>query len=242
MARFVLVAGAWHGAWCWERIVPLLEARGHEVACPELPGMGADTTPLADVDLMVWARSVARTVEAQPGPAILAGHSRGGLVIGQVAELVPDRVALSVYLTAVMPADGETTMDILALVPEGTLIPPAMTPTDDGIAFIPDPQSMRDLLYQNTEAALVERALARLTPEPVFGFTSPLSLSEERFGRVPRAYIECLDDLTVPLVLQRAMHARQACVAVRSLDADHCPNYSAPEALAATLDELSALA
>ena len=56
MARFVLVAGACHGAWCWERLVPLLEARGHRAETAELPGMGADKTPLAGLDMMAWTR------------------------------------------------------------------------------------------------------------------------------------------------------------------------------------------
>jgi hypothetical protein len=52
MARFLLVAGAWHGAWSWEFVIPLLAARGHRAAAVELPGMGADRTPLAGLDMM----------------------------------------------------------------------------------------------------------------------------------------------------------------------------------------------
>jgi len=70
MARFVMVAGACHGAWCWERVVPLLEARGHRVETAELPGMGADRTPLAGLDMIAWARAVAQAIDADPEPAI----------------------------------------------------------------------------------------------------------------------------------------------------------------------------
>jgi pimeloyl-ACP methyl ester carboxylesterase len=51
MATFVLVHGAWHGGWCWHKIVPLLEAKGHRVLAPDLPGLGEDHTPLADLSL-----------------------------------------------------------------------------------------------------------------------------------------------------------------------------------------------
>jgi pimeloyl-ACP methyl ester carboxylesterase len=242
MARFVLVAGACHGAWCWERVIPLLEARGHRVETAELPGMGADKTPLPGLDMMAWARAVATVIESDPEPVIMVGHSRGGAVISQVAELVPDRIRLNVYLTALLLKDGESGFDVLGLVPEGTFIPPAMIPTDDGLAVTFAQADTGPILYHRTDPALVERAIAHMTPEPQFGLTQPLSLSAERYGQVARAYIECLDDRTLPLAMQRAMLDRQPCDHVRALDSDHCPNYSEPEQLATLLDELAGVA
>ncbi len=84
---FVLIAGAWHGAWCWQKVVPLLEAQGHRVRTPELPATGADTTDPAEVTLESWARFVADLVAAEPEPVILVGHSRGGVVISRAAEI-----------------------------------------------------------------------------------------------------------------------------------------------------------
>jgi pimeloyl-ACP methyl ester carboxylesterase len=96
MAVFVLVHGAWHGAWCWERVLPLLEQRGHRVLAPDLPGMGRDPTPLAAITLDGWARFVVDLVGRQAEPVILVGHSRGGAVTSQAADRVPDRVAILV--------------------------------------------------------------------------------------------------------------------------------------------------
>ncbi|HAD87565.1 MAG TPA: alpha/beta hydrolase, partial [Rhodospirillaceae bacterium] len=73
--RFVLIHGAYHGAWCWERLIPLLTARGGEVAAPDLPGHGVDTTPSADLSLALYAEHVAAVVRAQGGPVTLVGHS-----------------------------------------------------------------------------------------------------------------------------------------------------------------------
>ena len=240
MARFVLVAGAWHGAWCWEFVVPMLEAMGHRVEPAELPGMGSDHTPLAGLSLAAWARAVAEVIEADPEPAILVGHSRGGIVISQTAELVPERISLSIYLTAILMRSGESALDSAQLVPSDSLRPRDYVTTADGLAFevIPD----LALSYGRAPPELVSRALARMTPEPNFALVTPLALSAERYGRVPRAYVECLGDETVPLALQRAMQAREPCDFVRAIDTDHCPTYSAPAQVAAVLGELAALA
>jgi pimeloyl-ACP methyl ester carboxylesterase len=240
MARFVLVAGAWHGAWCWEFVVPMLEAMGHRAQPAELPGMGSDETSLASLSLAAWARAVAGVIESDPEPAILVGHSRGGVVISQVAELVPDRISLSVYLTAIMMKNGECGLDSSQLVPPDALRERNYEITDDGLAFkvIPD----LALSYGRSPPDLVEKALAQMTPEPNFGLVTPLALSAERYGRVRRAYVECIGDETVVPALQRAMQAREPCEIVRAIDTDHCPHYSAPAQLAAVLDELAGLA
>lgn len=240
MARFVLVAGAWHGAWSWEFVVPLLEAMGHRVEPAELPGMGSDHTPLSGLSLAAWARAVADVIEADPEPAILVGHSRGGVVISQTAELVPDRIRLSVYLTAILMKNGESALDSAGLVPSDTLRPRDYEATDDGLAF----KVMPDLAlsYDRSPPELVSRALARMTPEPHFALFTPLVLSAQRYGRVPRAYVECLADETVTLPLQRAMQTREPCGIVHAIDTDHCPTYSAPAQVAAVLGELAELA
>ena len=64
MAVFCLVPGAWHGAWCWQLVAPLLEARGHYVLLPELVSLGEDSTSPAEVTLARWADDVASAVRA----------------------------------------------------------------------------------------------------------------------------------------------------------------------------------
>jgi pimeloyl-ACP methyl ester carboxylesterase len=108
MATFVLVHGAFHGGWCWYKIVPLLEAKGHRVLAPDLPGLGDDHTPLADLSLAAWTDSVAAKLHVLGTPVILVGHSRGGIVISEVAERVPEHVSALVYLTAFLVSDGES--------------------------------------------------------------------------------------------------------------------------------------
>ncbi len=75
MARFVLVHGAFGGAWCWEPVDGPLEAAGHTVEAIDLPGGGADETPVADVTLDAYVERVCSTLTAPPEPAVLVGSA-----------------------------------------------------------------------------------------------------------------------------------------------------------------------
>jgi pimeloyl-ACP methyl ester carboxylesterase len=237
MAQFLLVAGAFHGAWSWELVIPQLEARGHRARAVELPGMGEDNTLFADTSFAQWALTVADAAKACDEKPILVGHSRGGVVISQAAEVAPESIAMNVYLAALLVGNGKTAMDVQA---RNDLDIEVMTQptTADGLAIEPT-EELHAAAYANSEPVVVGKAAARVTPEPVFGLRTPLKLTPERYGTVRRAYIECLQDQVVTLDMQRAMQADQRCEIVRSIDTDHCPNFSAPELLADTLDEIA---
>lgn len=104
MATFVLVPGAWHGAWCFEQVVPLLECAGHTVHALTLTGLRPGDDP-ASVNLDTHTDDVVRALE--PG-VTLVGHSYGGMVISAAADRVPDMVSRLVYLDAHVPLDGES--------------------------------------------------------------------------------------------------------------------------------------
>jgi pimeloyl-ACP methyl ester carboxylesterase len=98
VSRYVLVHGAWHGAWCGEKVVPLLEARGHTAEAIDLPGHGRDETPIGEVTLEAYTERLCQTLAARPEPAVLVGHSLGGIAITRAAERCPKRVQVLVYL------------------------------------------------------------------------------------------------------------------------------------------------
>ena len=113
MATFVLVHGAWHGAWCWRRVTRLLTAHGHEVFAPTLTGVGERAhllTPSVDlrthitdvVNLMKWERL---------GDVVLVGHSYGGMVATGVAEEMQSAIGAIVFLDAFYPDNGQSLTD-----------------------------------------------------------------------------------------------------------------------------------
>src|SRR5689334_15631432 len=115
MANYLLVHGAWHGGWCWRRVVPLLRAAGHEVFTPTLTGLGERVHLLTrDVGLDTHAQDVIGVLEYEDlRDVVLVGHSYGGMVITAVAERAAERLAHLVYLDAFVPRDGQSQMDLL---------------------------------------------------------------------------------------------------------------------------------
>ena len=234
---FVLVAGSWHGAWCWEKIVPLLEYQGHRVRTPELPATGADKSDPAGVTLESWARIVTELVAAESEPVTLVGHSRGGIVISRAAELLPERMRRLVYLAGyLLPAGG--TLAETARADRDSLVPPNMIPAAAGITCNLRTNVIREALFGQCTDEDYEFALAHMAPEPLKPLVTKLEITEQRFGRVPRAYIECSQDRTITLGAQRRMQAALPCEPVFTLDSDHSPFFSQPTPLAALLGGL----
>lgn len=241
MATFVLVHGSFHGAWCWSKLVPELEALGHRAVTLDLPALGEDETPIADVTFEMNVDRVAEVIGGQAGPVVLMGHSLGGATITGTAERVPDRIRLLVYLTAFIPLDGESINAITSL----PAWPPetgarAFTRSADGLSVSVAPDGVRDRFYHDCSDADVAYCMARLRPQPFAIRDTPIHTTPERFGRVPRAYIHCTEDKSLVPSVQRLMVERTPCQQIASLATSHSPFLSAPGELAKTLSELVA--
>lgn len=240
MANFILIHGAMHAGWCWERVVPLLARHGHHVSAPDLPGMGETSLPAADVTLEAWSHFTADLLHHQPDKSILVGHSLGGMVISQAAEFAPDRIATLVYLTALLPRNGLSAFNLTRGEDQPDLhARMQLRPSQDGATVSADPSDARRFLYGETPNEWAERAVSRLKPQPLAPLQTSAALSETNFGGVPRVYIECLRDRIIPLSLQRAMHSASPCGTVLAIDTDHSPFYSAPEETAAHLMQIA---
>lgn len=234
MATFLMIHGAWHGGWCFEPLRPLLEGRGHKLLAPTLPGMAGDDIPAQEVTLPLWSRFVCDIVEAQSEPVILCGHSRGGIVISTVAEALPDALRCLVYIAAFLLPDGQSLRAFQASAPNPEFAA-AISPAPSGHAVVFDADAAPRLFYNRTDPDERRLAVRRLAAEPVTPLATPLRLSAERFGRVPRHYIECSDDRAIVLARQRQMRAVLPCETVSTLDADHSPFLSCPSSLAGCL-------
>ena len=234
METYVLVHGAWHGAWCWDKLTPLLEAEGHRVVAIDLPAHGDDRTPVKDVTLQSYADRVCTVLDAQRERVRLVGHSMGGMVITQASEQRPDRIATLVYLCAFLPRDGESLIQLAESDPDG-LVLPNLVFSKDGLTATLREGAPRKAFYGECSEADAAWATARLVPDPSVGHTTPVRTTANGWGRVARVYIECLRDRAIPIALQQRMYTASPCKKVLSIDTDHSPFLSAPEELAAHL-------
>jgi pimeloyl-ACP methyl ester carboxylesterase len=234
MATFLLIHGAWHGAWCWHKLTPLLEGGGARVIAPDLPAMGADITPPNVITLDYWARFVADLAARAPEPAMLVAHSRAGIIASRAAELEPDRFRRIIYVAAyLLPAHA--TLANAARADSDSLIPRNMIPAASGVTCTVNPGVIRAAFYGRCTDADAEYAQARLSPEPLKPLVTPLEITPGRFGRVPRAYVETRFDNVITLPAQRRMQEALPCDPVVTLDSDHSPFLSQPESLARML-------
>ena len=237
MADFVLVHGAWHGGWCWSRVVDALRAAGHSALAPDLPGHGGDDAPHDSVDLGCYVECVRDLIDELSGDVVLVGHSLGGLTISQVAEHRPDRLRSLVYLAAFIPSPGQRVAESTAVATREIL--EAMRPSADGHSIDVDRSAARGIFYGDCSDADVAWACGKLGPEPQAVLDSQIAVSADGFGRVPRDYIVCLQDRAVSAEAQRSLIDRHGCRNTYTVDRSHSPFLSAPEELAKMLGEIA---
>jgi pimeloyl-ACP methyl ester carboxylesterase len=236
VSTFVLIHGGWAGGWVWEEVAPLLEAEGHRVIAPDLPGHGYDKTPIDGVTLDAYVDPVVELLDSQREPVILVGHSSGGMVISQAGERCPDKIDRLVYVCAYLPADGQCLLDLGQTDPEQLVLPNLVLAPDGSSARI-RAEVLGEALFADCPHDL-ERFVARAAAEPLAPAATPVKLTSGNFGRLPKAYIECLRDRGISLHLQRRMHRAGRCEWVLTMDTGHMPQYAAPQTLT---DHLAAL-
>lgn len=234
MANFILVHGSWHGAWCWDKLIPLLEDNGNQVIALDLPGHGDNPAPRDKQTFANYVDAVIGVIDQNRENVILVGHSAGSAVISQAAEARPHRIACLVYVSGFMLADGQSIIDV-ASTDTGNEVLPAAEFIEDGKAIILMPDRSRTPLYFDCSDEDAKWAAERLVPEATEPVGAVLSLSKENYGRIPRYYIECLQDRAISIETQRAMISRQPVKRVISMDSGHSPFLSRPEELAKQL-------
>jgi pimeloyl-ACP methyl ester carboxylesterase len=233
---FVLIPGAWHSSACWQRVIPLLEAQGHRVIAPELLGMGSDRTPLSQIKLTSWVDQIVGIIQKQSEAVILVGHSRAGIIISEIAQRVPEKIKLLVYLAAFLVPSGETLFGTMAKSERTNMV---VSRRPDGTTTILS-EKLISVFYNTTASEWAELAPNLISPEPANISQTPLQLTDDRFGRVSRAYIECSHDNAIPLALQHLMQDRLPCQYTITMDTDHSPFFSAPSELVTNLLDLAA--
>jgi pimeloyl-ACP methyl ester carboxylesterase len=217
----------------------MIESHGYEVDILDLPGMGDDPTKPVDVTFAAYVSRVVAVIEAKPGAVVLVGHSLGGHTISRVAEVIPDRIGRLVYLAAMLAHSGESPATCLKDLTDSGEISGLRGWRASAIegALEVDPDLAADMFYHMCSVDVARRAVERLRPQPDAPLATPAHLSAEHWGAVPKTYILCTQDRTIPLAAQRRMAARAPGIKLVEIDTDHSPFYSDPHGLAKLLEQ-----
>lgn len=245
----VLIHGAWQGSWAFDAWRPWLATAGWRVHGIDLPGNGHTPARVRrPATLAGYTDHVCDVLAALDRPAVVLGHSGGGIVASQVAEALPDRVAALVYLVGMMLPSGLSYADLIAQAsaddPDWIYrgIAPHLRWSADGSASAVDPDGALEIFLHDCPPAAARAVAALLTPQPESGRAMVNELSGPRFGRVPRVYVACRDDRSVPWALQQRMLRLQPPQAQIVMDCGHVPQLACPAALTqALLPALEAL-
>jgi pimeloyl-ACP methyl ester carboxylesterase len=185
-STFVLVHGAWHGGWCWNRLVPFLEAAGHRALTITLTGLGDRAHLISPtIDLNTHIADVVSMLEMDDlNDLVLVGHSYGGLVICGAAERAWKRIRRLVYLDALVPDHGQSGFDLNSPQFREKLEQDARN-NGDGYKIAP----IVDILGI-TDAKDLEWVRARLRPQPIGTFSQPVD-APTFASRIPSTFILC---------------------------------------------------
>jgi pimeloyl-ACP methyl ester carboxylesterase len=189
MATFVLVHGAMHGGWCWQRVTPLLRAAGHEAYTPTLTGLG-ERAHLAHpgIDLNTHIQGVLGVLDYEDlDEVVLVGHSYGSAVVTGVADRLPGRIAHLVYLDGAEVGDGQAVLDFFP--PEGREARRMQVAAEGDGWRLPPPDPAAYGVMDPEDAAWVR---ARLVPQPFQTFTQPLRLANPAGFVGLKTYIACV--------------------------------------------------
>ncbi|MGV3625679.1 MAG: alpha/beta fold hydrolase [Archangium sp.] len=218
---FVLVHGAWHGAWCWDAVLKKL---GTNAVAPTLTGLAERARELKpDINMSTHVMDVVGAC-ANFDRITLVGHSYGGLVITAAFDSLSEKIERLVYLDAFVPANGQTGFDLMKKEygqhwrekSKNGAVPPMLSAKAMGI----------------DDVKLAKTVDAKLTPHPLATFESKVQFDEANWKRTKKTYIRCARYAGFGPTAQRA---KTLGFDVHEIDAGHDAMLSAPDALSARL-------
>ncbi|NPD13811.1 alpha/beta fold hydrolase [Xinfangfangia sp. D13-10-4-6] len=228
-ADFALIHGSCFGSWCWQRVIPALQAPGHRAHAIDLPRRNYHDASLRDQAQAILARLT--------GPTILVAHSAGGVAMTAAAEMDPQKVAALVWLCAYLPDDGASVASLRRRQDSQPLRPALRIDAARG-CYDFAPEAAEALFFHDCPEE--DRALAahQMAPEAIAPQEEAVAVTERSLA-LPRYYITCDDDRAIPPEYQRKM-ATQVPEANRLILAcGHAPFFARPAETAALLHDIA---
>jgi pimeloyl-ACP methyl ester carboxylesterase len=241
--NFVLVHGAWHGAWCWASVIAQLERAGDRAYAVDLPSHGADRLDPSKATRGSYVDSVVRYIEERNlRDVVLAGHSLGGMTIAGVAQLIPQRIKRVVFVTALVIPDKMSPAEDLT-----PIMSPEAASHIHGLAegspvMTLSEERFRTTFIQDGSRDLQDFVISALVPEPTSPFLEKANSADFFRSDTPVSYVMCERDIIFDdaALWQRFVNRLQNPTVYR-IDSGHEVMFTHPYACAKTLSEIARL-
>ncbi len=236
MTHYILVHGAWEGPWSWDYTTPALERTGHIVTAINLHGGDGKGHNVTNVTMESYVETVVNAINPLDHKVTLVGHSMAGAVISQVAEQIPEKIEKLIYVAGFLLKSGDSVMEAMKRDPDGEFLPELIFSEDQSSAKASE-QTWRNKAFHDVREKRILEALPLVdVAQAAEPFLAEISVSEERFGSIPKVYIRTAIDKMVSPKLQDEMLQNWKVDQVHVLQSGHFPILSVPEALAELLD------
>ena len=233
MSKFLLVHGASHGAWCFEKLIKELQNKGYVAEAIDLPGHGNNKIPLEDVTLEKYSSEILASLDS---PTIVLGHSMGGYPVSLAAQTDPTYIKHLIYLTAFVPEDGKTLAELRKKVDRYPLTS-VIRKTEDGLGFYIPKKYQKDIFYNDCSKQDIKLASEKLCIQAIKPQNTPIKLGVN-FKKVSKSYVSCLDDQTIPIELQKKLSESIPEENKYKIKSGHSPFFSRPADLANILEKI----
>jgi pimeloyl-ACP methyl ester carboxylesterase len=233
MTHYILVHGAWEGAWSWNLTQPVLEKAGHKVTAVDLAGSPGNKSDIAQVTMESYIETVTSAINGLDHNIVLVGHSLAGAIISQVAERIPEKIDRLVYVTAFLLENGDSIIEAMQRDPDGEFLS-KLNFVEDQTYATADEKTWRDIAFHDVREGRILDTLPRVigTKQATEPFMAKVTVSEERFGSVPKTYIRTALDKMVSPKLQDEMLSNWNVDKIYTVQSGHFPTLSLPETLA----------
>lgn len=232
-AHFVLVHGAYHGAWCWYKIRCLLESAGHKVTCLDLRASGIDPSDANTIFKFEEYNQPLDDVFSGLGEGekvILVGHSAGGLNLTASLYKYPEKIQVAVYVVGQMIRNTPKVPPDYPIDKGKYDVYYGEGPDQPPTSFVYKKELVREHFYQRSPLEDITLAEMLLRPVPIRALRDAAFPDDhgKEIDEVPRVYIKTLDDNTISQEGQDALINKWPPSALYAIDSDHSPFFSNP--------------
>lgn len=237
--KYLLIHGAYHGAWCWEKVKKYLEGFGDTVYAIDLPGHGSDKTDRNKVGIEQYVASVCNfVIDNDLTDLVIVGHSFAGVVITKVIEKIPERITKAVFISAIILDDGEMFFDFLPETIKEKYIKQANENNSGSV--LPNYDSLKERFFNDiNDIEEFSKIFEKLTPQPLMPYQEKVYLKNIKEVNTPMIYIFLKNDMSLPRESFEKMSLKLPnTIKTLELESDHEIMFSHPNLLADTLNNI----